>query len=59
MTPITNFYGILIPRDRLLGPKGIPKLRQRARDLKIKGKGHEVRHLPSPKPHPYPSNRPP
>lgn len=41
------FYGILILNGRLLGPKGIPKLRQRARDLKIKGKGHEVRHLHS------------
>ena len=27
---------------RLLGPAGIPKLRQRAGNLKIKGKGHEV-----------------
>ncbi|KAG5995110.1 hypothetical protein E4U54_002930 [Claviceps lovelessii] len=27
--------------ERLLGPSGLPKLRQRARDLKIKGKGHE------------------
>ncbi|KAI8680561.1 hypothetical protein LRP88_04650 [Fusarium phalaenopsidis] len=32
---------VKLDEDRLLGPKGIPKLRQRARDLKIKGKGHE------------------
>lgn len=29
--------------NRLLSENGIPKLRTRARDLKIKGKGHEVR----------------
>ncbi|KAI8722601.1 Chromosome segregation in meiosis protein [Fusarium sp. LHS14.1] len=32
---------VKLDEDRLLGPKGIPKLRQRARELKIKGKGHE------------------
>ncbi|KAF4434353.1 hypothetical protein F53441_13697 [Fusarium austroafricanum] len=32
---------VKLDEERLLGPKGIPKLRQRARDLKIKGKGHE------------------
>ncbi|KAJ3512844.1 hypothetical protein NM208_g15267 [Fusarium decemcellulare] len=32
---------VKLDEDRLLGPKGIPKLRRRARDLKIKGKGHE------------------
>ncbi|KAM0242189.1 hypothetical protein ACHAP5_007345 [Fusarium lateritium] len=32
---------VKLDEERLLGPKGLPKLRQRARDLKIKGKGHE------------------
>ncbi|KAH7185255.1 replication fork protection component Swi3-domain-containing protein [Fusarium flagelliforme] len=32
---------VKLDEERLLGPKGIPKLKQRARDLKIKGKGHE------------------
>ncbi|EGU86722.1 hypothetical protein FOXB_02731 [Fusarium oxysporum f. sp. conglutinans Fo5176] len=32
---------VKLDEERLLGPKGIPKLRQRAKDLKIKGKGHE------------------
>ncbi|KHO00466.1 replication fork protection component Swi3 [Metarhizium album ARSEF 1941] len=32
---------VKLDEDRLLGPAGLPKLRQRARDLKIKGKGHE------------------
>ncbi|RGP64729.1 replication fork protection complex subunit csm3 swi3 [Fusarium longipes] len=32
---------VKLDEERLLGPKGIPKLRQKARDLKIKGKGHE------------------
>lgn len=36
MSPYSNTFG-----SRLLGPSGIPKLRQRARELKIKGKGHE------------------
>lgn len=34
---------VKLDEDRLLGPAGIPKLKARARDLKIKGKGHEVR----------------
>ncbi|EMT74547.1 Chromosome segregation in meiosis protein 3 [Fusarium odoratissimum] len=33
---------VKLDEERLLGPKGIPKLRQRAKDLKIKGKGHEA-----------------
>ncbi|KAF4336934.1 replication fork protection complex subunit Csm3 Swi3 [Fusarium beomiforme] len=32
---------VKLDEERLLGPKGIPKLKQRAKDLKIKGKGHE------------------
>ncbi|KAM0081594.1 chromosome segregation in meiosis-related protein [Fusarium odoratissimum] len=32
---------VKLDEERLLGSKGIPKLRQRAKDLKIKGKGHE------------------
>ncbi|KAG8671870.1 chromosome segregation in meiosis- protein [Fusarium poae] len=32
---------VKLDEERLLGAKGIPKLRQRAQDLKIKGKGHE------------------
>ncbi|CEI61220.1 hypothetical protein FVEN_g6054 [Fusarium venenatum] len=32
---------VKLDEERLLSAKGIPKLRQRARDLKIKGKGHE------------------
>ncbi|KAF4953680.1 hypothetical protein FSARC_12341 [Fusarium sarcochroum] len=32
---------VKLDEERLLGPKGLPKLKQRARDLKIKGKGHE------------------
>ncbi|KID74320.1 Chromosome segregation in meiosis protein 3 [Metarhizium brunneum] len=32
---------VKLDEDRLLGPAGLPKLRQRARELKIKGKGHE------------------
>ncbi|KAF4469499.1 replication fork protection complex subunit Csm3 Swi3 [Fusarium albosuccineum] len=32
---------VKLDEDRLLGPKGIPKLRRRARDIEIKGKGHE------------------
>ncbi|GAO13584.1 hypothetical protein UVI_02015430 [Ustilaginoidea virens] len=32
---------VKLDEDRLLGPAGLPRLRQRARDLKIKGKGHE------------------
>ncbi|KAM5347175.1 hypothetical protein ACJ41O_010180 [Fusarium nematophilum] len=32
---------VKLDEERLLGPKGIPMLRRRARDLKIKGKGHE------------------
>jgi hypothetical protein len=30
---------------RLLSQAGIPKLRKRAKDLKFKGKGHEVRYM--------------
>lgn len=33
---------VKLDENRLLGPDGIPKLRKRARNLKIKGKGHEV-----------------
>lgn len=32
---------IKLDEDRLLGPAGIPKLRTRARRLRLKGKGHE------------------
>ncbi|KAK7428099.1 chromosome segregation in meiosis-related protein [Neonectria magnoliae] len=32
---------VKLDEERLLGENGIPKLRARARDLKIKGKGHE------------------
>ncbi|KAF7560051.1 hypothetical protein G7046_g4110 [Stylonectria norvegica] len=32
---------VKLDEERLLGPAGIPKLRKRARNLKIKGKGHE------------------
>ncbi|CAM1501560.1 Fc.00g035440.m01.CDS01 [Cosmosporella sp. VM-42] len=32
---------VKLDEERLLGPAGIPKLRQRAGNLKIKGKGHE------------------
>ncbi|EFY88093.1 Chromosome segregation in meiosis protein 3 [Metarhizium acridum CQMa 102] len=32
---------VKLDENRLLGPAGLPKLRQRARELKIKGKGHE------------------
>ncbi|GAB0137301.1 hypothetical protein EsDP_00005573 [Epichloe bromicola] len=32
---------VKLDEERLLGPAGLPKLRQRARDLKLKGKGHE------------------
>ncbi|KAF4975717.1 hypothetical protein FZEAL_7534 [Fusarium zealandicum] len=32
---------VKLDEERLLGPKGLPKLRKRAGDLKIKGKGHE------------------
>ncbi|KAF4991324.1 hypothetical protein FGRMN_7887 [Fusarium graminum] len=32
---------VKLDEERLLGPKGLPKLKERARDLKIKGKGHE------------------
>lgn len=32
---------VKLDEDRLLGPTGIPKLRERARNLRIKGKGHE------------------
>lgn len=33
---------VKLDEDRLLSDKGIPKLRRKARDLKFKGKGHEV-----------------
>ncbi|KAF5678505.1 replication fork protection complex subunit csm3 swi3 [Fusarium heterosporum] len=32
---------VKLDEERLLGSKGLPKLKERARDLKIKGKGHE------------------
>ncbi|KAH6884064.1 replication fork protection component Swi3-domain-containing protein [Thelonectria olida] len=32
---------VKLDEERLLGPKGLPKLRARAHNLKIKGKGHE------------------
>ncbi|KND92725.1 Chromosome segregation in meiosis protein 3 [Tolypocladium ophioglossoides CBS 100239] len=32
---------VKLDEERLLGPAGIPRLRERARDLRIKGKGHE------------------
>ena len=35
-------YKCLIFISRLLSEKGIPTLRRRARDLRLKGKGHEV-----------------
>lgn len=35
---------IKLDQDRLMSQKGIPALRRRAKDLKFKGKGHEVRY---------------
>ncbi|KAG6052136.1 hypothetical protein E4U39_003758 [Claviceps sp. Clav50 group G5] len=32
---------VKLDESRLLGPSGLPKLRKRARDLNLKGKGHE------------------
>lgn len=32
---------VKLDEERLLGPAGLPKLRQRARNLRFKGKGHE------------------
>ncbi|KAM4061140.1 replication fork protection component swi3 domain-containing protein [Hirsutella rhossiliensis] len=32
---------VKLDEDRLLGPAGVPKLRERARNLRLKGKGHE------------------
>ncbi|KAL6917457.1 hypothetical protein ACHAPO_011853 [Fusarium lateritium] len=37
----TRAPNVKLDEERLLSARGIPKLRQRARDLKIKGKGHE------------------
>lgn len=34
---------VKLDAPRLLSDKGIPKLRRKARELKFKGKGHEVR----------------
>lgn len=33
---------VKLDEERLLGPAGLPKLKARASNLKIKGKGHEV-----------------
>ncbi|KAG5990000.1 hypothetical protein E4U52_005039 [Claviceps spartinae] len=33
---------VKLDETRLLGPSGLPKLRKRARDLNLKGKGHEL-----------------
>lgn len=33
---------IKLDQDRLMSQKGVPALRRRAKDLKLKGKGHEV-----------------
>ena len=33
---------VKLDENRLLSDKGIPKLRKKARELKFKGKGHEV-----------------
>lgn len=35
---------VKLDESRLLSEDGIPKLRARAGNLKLKGKGHEVRH---------------
>ncbi|KAK6839944.1 hypothetical protein PG987_005810 [Apiospora arundinis] len=35
---------VKLDEPRLLSDKGIPRLRRKARELKFKGKGHEIRH---------------